>query len=138
MPPLARIRFSRIEYADNLRLAELVQEGIPARALEDLAESMHLPLQTLADAVQISRRTLERRVADDSRLKPDESERALRLGRLFALGCDVFEHDEFAAEWFAAPLPALHGKTPLDLCRTEPGAREVEQLLGRIEHGVFA
>ena len=138
MPPVARISFSRIEYADNLRLAELVHEGIPARALEDLAESMHLSLPKLADAVQISRRTLERRVADGSRLKPDESERALRLGRLFALAGDVFEDETSAAEWFAAPLAALRGKTPLELCRTEPGAREVEQTLGRIEHGVFA
>ena len=43
-----------------------------------------------------------------------------------------------AAAWFGEPLSVLGGQTPLDLCATEAGAREVEQTLGRIEHGVFA
>jgi uncharacterized protein (DUF2384 family) len=32
----------------------------------------------------------------------------------------------------------LGGKTPLEYADTEPGAREVEDLLGRLEHGVFS
>jgi putative toxin-antitoxin system antitoxin component (TIGR02293 family) len=95
-------------------------------------------MPTLAAAVLIPQRTLERRLAVNSILKTDEAERALRLARLFAKAKDVFEDGNEAAAWFAEPLSVLDGKTPLELCATEAGAREVEQTLGRIEHGVFA
>lgn len=31
---------------------------------------------------------------------------------------------------------ALGNKTPLELAKTEPGAKLIEQVLGRIEHGI--
>jgi putative toxin-antitoxin system antitoxin component (TIGR02293 family) len=40
--------------------------------------------------------------------------------------------------WLKSPQKALGGKTPLEYSDTEPGAREVEDLLGRLEHGVFS
>ncbi len=51
---------------------------------------------------------------------------------------EVFESDEAAREWFRSPQPALGGSTPLAFADVEPGAREVERLLGRIEQGVFS
>ena len=36
------------------------------------------------------------------------------------------------------PKRALGNITPLRCCDTDVGAREVEALLGRIEHGVFS
>jgi putative toxin-antitoxin system antitoxin component (TIGR02293 family) len=45
---------------------------------------------------------------------------------------------ERAREWFKAPNRALGNTTPFEYADTEPGAREVEDVLGRIEHGVFA
>ncbi len=50
----------------------------------------------------------------------------------------MLEGEEAAREWLKSPLPALAGKTPLEFADTEPGAQEVEDLLGRIEHGVFS
>jgi len=137
MPPPA-ISLVEFPYADNLRVADLLCRGIPARALRGLASALGLTVPQLATAVMIPRRTLERRVADNALLKIGEAERAVRLGRLYAQAASVFEDPEAAAEWFSEPIPALGGKTPLELCATEPGAREVEQTLGRIEHGVFA
>jgi putative toxin-antitoxin system antitoxin component (TIGR02293 family) len=46
--------------------------------------------------------------------------------------------EESARSWLAAPALAFHGECPLDFADTEIGAREVEALLGRIEHGVFS
>jgi uncharacterized protein (DUF2384 family) len=34
--------------------------------------------------------------------------------------------------------PGLGGAVPLDFAKTEIGAREVENLLGRIEYGVYS
>jgi uncharacterized protein (DUF2384 family) len=35
------------------------------------------------------------------------------------------------------PCEELDDTSPLDFSRTEIGAREVEDLIGRLEHGVF-
>jgi hypothetical protein len=40
--------------------------------------------------------------------------------------------------WFTSPKIPLDGKTPLECADTEIGAKEVEDLLGRLEHGVFS
>jgi putative toxin-antitoxin system antitoxin component (TIGR02293 family) len=63
----------------------------------------------------------------------------LRASRVFAKALELFEGDRDAAsEWIRSPLPALGGETPTDTARTEAGARQVENLVGRIEHGVYS
>ena len=127
-----------LPYANNLRVAEIVRDGIPARALKIFADTLSLNLTDIARVVLIPRRTLERRMAANALLRTGESERVVRLGRIFAKARDVFEDSDEAATWLNEPLDALGGQTPLQVSSTEPGAREVEQILGRIEHGVFS
>ena len=68
----------------------------------------------------------------------DESERVLRLGILFDRAVEVLGSGEGARQWFGTPKKALGGQSPLEYSDTEPGARQVEDLLGRLEHGVFS
>jgi putative toxin-antitoxin system antitoxin component (TIGR02293 family) len=59
--------------------------------------------------------------------------------RVFAKALELFEGDRDAAsEWMSTPLPALGGSTPNDALNTDSGVREVENLIGRIEHGVYS
>jgi putative toxin-antitoxin system antitoxin component (TIGR02293 family) len=52
---------------------------------------------------------------------------------------NLFEGDVPAAmTWLTTPRKALGGRPPLSYARTEPGAREVENLIGRLEHGIFS
>ena len=68
-----------------------------------------------------------------------ESDRLLRTARLFRLAVDLFDGDRQAArQWLQTPKRALGGATPLDHAATEVGAREVEDLVGRAEHGVVS
>ena len=130
--------FASIPYADNLKVAAIIDRGIPARALRGLAAGLRMSVPDLATAVRIPRRTLERRVGRNARLTFDETERAVRLGRIMAKAREVFEDASAAADWLTEPVRALGGHTPVELCATDAGAREVEQTLGRIEHGVFS
>ena len=130
--------FQSLPFQDNFRLAALVQAGLPARMIREVAEALAVSPMQFAQTVQIAPRTLLRRLSDDARLKADESERVLRIARLLKRATDVLEGEEEAARWFRHPLRTLGGKAPLDMCATEPGAREVETVLGRLEHGVFA
>jgi putative toxin-antitoxin system antitoxin component (TIGR02293 family) len=57
---------------------------------------------------------------------------------LRTLARKVFGSDEKAAHWFASPVRALGAKTPLSQMATKTGARRVEQVLGRIAHGVYS
>jgi putative toxin-antitoxin system antitoxin component (TIGR02293 family) len=115
-----------------------VERGLPFSAFEHLQRNLALPAAAVTELVQIRPRTLTRR-KEQGRFQPDESDRLLRAARLFARALELFEGDAEAARgWLAAPQPALGGAVPLAVARTEVGAREVEQLLGRLEHGVFA
>lgn len=126
-----------IPYDNNLRVDEMVREGVPAKTLRELARLLNIDIGRLAAAVRIPRRTLERRLSDAAALPFDEGDRAVRIGRLLAKATDVFNDSAEAAAWFTEPLDTLGGVAPLELCATDAGSRAVEQTLGRIEHGVF-
>jgi putative toxin-antitoxin system antitoxin component (TIGR02293 family) len=114
-----------------------VQTGLPYTAFERLQSNMGLSSGALAHAAGISARTLSRR-KEAGRLQPDESDRLVRLSRIFGLALELLEGDvEAARRWLGQSHAVLGGATPLEMARTELGAREVEALIGRLEHGVF-
>jgi putative toxin-antitoxin system antitoxin component (TIGR02293 family) len=57
--------------------------------------------------------------------------------RIYDLAKTLFGTHEATRRWMNSPLPALGGRTPLDAARTEPGARQVENVVGAIQHGMF-
>jgi putative toxin-antitoxin system antitoxin component (TIGR02293 family) len=88
--------------------------------------------------IGIPERTLARR-RSAGKLEPDESERLLRVAILFEKSVDLFEGDVKAAvNWLTSSKKALAGQAPLLYARTELGAREVEDLIGRLDHGIFS
>jgi len=95
-------------------------------------------LSRLAATIGIPERTLARRRVS-RRLTPDESERLLRISAIFEDAVDLFEGDVPAAvNWLNTPRKLLGDRSPLAYARTETGAREVENLIGRLEHGIFS
>ena len=48
------------------------------------------------------------------------------------------ESEENARQWLSSPQFGLGGAVPLKYAETEAGAREVEDLLGRIENAVYS
>ena len=126
-----------LEPADNAELVVKVEEGISYAALERFGRNVGLSRESLAELVQIKPRTLDRRKG--GRLRPDESDRVLRAARVFGGAIVLFEGDVDASRaWLCAPQRALGGAVPLEMARTEVGAREVEGLVGRLEHGIFS
>ena len=119
-------------------LIRQVEQGFPFRALELLESASGLEPGRIAGLIGLPQRTLARRKAA-GRLSPEESERLLRLALVFENAVRLFEGDAGGAvRWLASPNRALGGKTPLSYSRTEIGARAVESLIGRLEHGVFS
>lgn len=108
--------------------------GLPVESIHRLGALMGKSQRVIAEAVQIPTRTLSRR----NRFKPAESDRIFRLSQLFHRAAEVLGDLTETRRWFYSPRKALGGKTPMELSDTDIGAREVEDFLGRIEHGVFS
>jgi putative toxin-antitoxin system antitoxin component (TIGR02293 family) len=123
---------------DDARMAKELRLGLPVAVFFRVREALGVSQELLARAISIPPRTVMRRQEKKQRFKADESERLLRLARIFVRARQVLESEERARAWMFAKNRALGGATPLDFARTEPGAREVENVLGRIEHGVFS
>ena len=143
-PAHKTVRFRRAGESLGLSvnsIPELIREvmrGFSYQALVAFETTSGVSLQTLAETIGIPVRTLARRRAS-GRLAPEESERLLRLSSIFEKAVELFEGDvPSAVNWLATPKRAFENLPPLQYVRTEIGAKEVENLIGRLEHGVFS
>lgn len=125
-------------FAKSGALAELVREGVPVQSLMLLAERLDLTQAEVAEKIGIPLRTLTRRMSSSSRLTPAESDRTVRLAQVYSNAVETLGSGQKAAEWLKAPNRALRGGSPLDQLDTDPGVREVEDVLGRIAYGVYS
>lgn len=115
-----------------------IRAGLPLAEFDALRELLGLTVERMADKIGASIATLSRRRRSGQPLDAGHGDRLLRFARLFRLATELYDGDEEAARaWLAKPARALDGETPLDRADTEAGAREVENLIGRLEHGVY-
>lgn len=122
----------------SLELFDEVQRGLRFSCFSRFQRNTSIPLATLAELVQITPRTLTRR-KKEGRLGPEESDRLVRASRVFGRALELFEgDDEQARRWLSNESIALGGRTPLDLAKSEVGAKEVETLINRLEQGIPA
>jgi putative toxin-antitoxin system antitoxin component (TIGR02293 family) len=120
-------------------LGELIESGVPRGAAQHLRERLNLTEGELAESLGVSAKTLQRLAKKPAgRLTSAQGDRLYRLARLMALAEEVFEDAQRAREWLREPQRGLGNRVPFALIRNEAGAREVEDLLGRIEYGVFS
>jgi putative toxin-antitoxin system antitoxin component (TIGR02293 family) len=119
--------------ADTLRL---VRHGVPVRAYKSLQKRMGVPISLLG-----AETTLRRRVKEQKMFSPRESERMVRLARVFAQSVDLFGSEERARKWLNTPTtwaPDEAPTTPLELIAdSESGARLIEGKILRTLHGMF-
>jgi putative toxin-antitoxin system antitoxin component (TIGR02293 family) len=117
-------------------LARIVHSGIRLRVL-DHVERAGFSKQEIERFI-IPARTWRHRKIKQEPLTIEESDRVIRLTRLQALAEDVFGDVGKANRWLREALGILDGKAPLEVARTESGARLIEQLLATIDWGAAA
>ena len=115
-----------------------IERGLPIARFFSLRDALEISPEQLAKAIDVPMRTVHRRRLQLDRFKRDESERLLRLMRIEARARQIFGRAARVREWMFSDNVALGGRSPFAFAATEPGAREVEKVLGRIEHGVFS
>ncbi len=125
--------FSRIGVHDT------VAKGLPAEALTHLVQSLKsLSMDEVLAAVGVSGRTVQRRkLAPKGLLGSDVSGRLWRFAHVLASATEVFGEQVEAERWLVTPAIALDRRRPIDLLSSPVGADLVEELLGRLETGVY-
>ena len=114
-----------------------IHAGLSFRAVQNLQKALDVPMEKLASVLGMSRATLHRRKIQ-GKIDKEESEKLVRYQRLLKKAEDVFGDAKAAREWLTIKQAGLGNAVPLEFAKTEIGAREVENLLGRIEYGVYS
>jgi putative toxin-antitoxin system antitoxin component (TIGR02293 family) len=109
--------------------------GLEFGEFEALRRQLDLSLDELSTRLGLSRATIVKRKAT-GRLTPDESGKVVCFARLLGHAVHLFGSLEEARQWLKAPQRGLHGAVPLDYAKTDLGAREVENLLTRMDYGI--
>ena len=120
--------------SSNQEMREAIREGFPPAVVEELMRASGLTLKELASALDLSPRSLQRR-RRSGRLARYESDRLYRLARIVAIANECLGDHERAMRWLKRPNRALGGLIPVTSIDTELGARQVENVLGRIAYG---
>ena len=125
---------------NNLKLAKKIETGLPAMWINHLKKVLELTNSQIADTLGISGKTLERIRTNPASNKLNEvtSDRLYRMLYIFFKTVTTLEDTEEARIWLKTPQFGLGNEIPIDLLKTEAGTREIESLLGRIEHGVYS
>jgi len=134
------LKKSSKEASKNVNLAsakKLVEDGLPSKFFDQLVQNLNISAKMLCGIVSINARTLNRRKTE-GKFNREESDRIMRIHLLFQFAKKVLGDNQEAASWLNTPQLALNRQIPLELASTEIGSREVEDLLGQIQHGIFS
>ncbi len=142
-----QLSIGSLHRADPMERVELARAGVPAAALGVIARDMGIARDKLYATIGVPRATMERKVREQRRLSPDESERVLGVARLVALveqmvgaagAAPAFDAARWVAAWLDTPLPALGGGRPASLMDTAAGREIVAGLVGQLQSGAYA
>lgn len=127
----------KAEIQSELDLANVAVAGLSAEAAAKVLSSGLLSADELY-ALVIPRRTFDRRREENQPLTVVEADRLLRVVRVVVSAEEALGDAGKARVWLRTANRALRGETPIAMLETDIGARMVERILGRIEHGVYS
>lgn len=130
-----KVLSKKIRNAADLQSA--LREGFPYAAFEAFLLVLDFKSKNLADLLGVAPRTLARRKIS-KQLSPIESDRLYRVAYITNFATEVLGSLDKARVWLHRDNRALGGYSPVSFLDTEIGERQVEDLLNRINYGVFS
>jgi putative toxin-antitoxin system antitoxin component (TIGR02293 family) len=126
-----------VKIASFQDLEVAIDRGLPSE-LVDIVVGFIYPDNAESRYQLVPRSTLMRRLKAKQLLTPDESQKLERVARIYAMAVQVWEDESDAREFMVKPHPMLRDKTPFAASLSELGARQVEEILGRLYYGSAA
>lgn len=117
--------------SDSLNRVEAFRKGFKKKSLEKLKEMTGLDYPTLALALSVSTKTLQRTEIFDV----VQSEKMYELAELYALGISYFGKEGFR-RWMDRPLFTLGNRRPLELLDVSAGIDLLHAEIMRLQHGI--
>jgi putative toxin-antitoxin system antitoxin component (TIGR02293 family) len=133
----ARSPFTFLDLRDPTQIIESIRNGLPAEAVDYVANLLSLSRAALLDSIKIPASTLERRLRNGETLNLEESDRVSRVAKVLRRAVEVFGDEEQGKAWMTDHVSSLGGKAPLSLLDTMEGYDLVNTTLSRIEYGVY-
>jgi putative toxin-antitoxin system antitoxin component (TIGR02293 family) len=118
-------------------MQEVLRKGLPFASFETVLRVVEVRSKELASILGVAPRTLARRKTD-RHLSPIESDRLYRIAYIAQMACETLGSLPKARAWLHAANSALGGQSPISRLDTEIGEREVEDLLNRINYGIYS
>jgi putative toxin-antitoxin system antitoxin component (TIGR02293 family) len=115
-------------------LVDLVHKGLPSASASFVLKKGVLSKAEFYKLIA-SDRTFARRL-QEKKLSSNESDKLTRFIRVRAFAIDVFGDEKEADLWLREKNLLLNNNRPLDLLDTDSGSQLVENVLGRIAHGI--
>ncbi len=107
------------------------------KQLADMALNVGLTKREYAYFLHINPRTLDRNMNENFTLDLDKSEKILRISLLIKRGIETFGNVEKFSKWIREDNTSLQ-KKPIELFTTIVGIDLIENILTRIEYGVYS
>jgi putative toxin-antitoxin system antitoxin component (TIGR02293 family) len=123
---------------NEMDLLGVAIKGLSVQAVRKLQQHLGFSNKEMSVVLGVSESTLARREQTQKPLTLDEGEKAIQLSAVLAKGMEVFEDEEDLHFWLNSPIPALGGQKPKHLLHSMIGRSQVQDVLGRIEHGHFS
>jgi len=119
-------------------IISLGNEGITKQSLDSLISYLGISKKAFSENIlDTSVKTLERKKSTD-KLSRHISSVAIEIARVVEHALSVFEDEEKVRGWLNSPIRALNYQKPIDLLSSPTGLRMVDDILGRIEYGVYS
>jgi putative toxin-antitoxin system antitoxin component (TIGR02293 family) len=113
-------------------------EGISKSSVDALANYLGISRKSMAeDIFDLSVKTLERKAPAD-KMDKRTSSHALEIAKVMQHAFEVFEDEEKLKHWVNKENKALNGTKPVLLFSTLTGLNMVNDVLGRIEEGIYS
>jgi putative toxin-antitoxin system antitoxin component (TIGR02293 family) len=141
---------ARVLRSPNIVVFEAVEEGVPTYLVELIAAVMQQPASVVMNIIGVSPTTFRRKEKANEPLPDMAGHRVIGFLRIAATlrrliddsgdqeALSSFDLDAWLARWLRQPLPALAGRTPVEMLRNPEGIRAVEQVLERMSGGLAA
>lgn len=116
---------------EPLSRVDIFRNGLDKNSFESFKLISGLDYETLADALGVSAKTLQRKEVFDT----IQSEKLYELAELYAIGINYFGREGFR-RWMERPLFSLGNRTPLDLIDVSAGLDLLKTEIMRLQHGI--
>lgn len=125
------------EVKSELDYLDLSINGLPKAAVINVGKYMNLSIQEMAELVNVSRKTLDRKKPTDL-MKGTVGSQTIEIASTIAHGIEVFDTIEKFNAWSVRKNRALNEKAPIEVMNTPTGLKLVNAILTRIEEGVHS